>query len=203
MESILKNYFHCPLPFDVDGHLTEHGAKKVEELIQLLHDLENIGVIHDAHAAEIEIDEIVHSDDRSSEKQVYIRELRRMLVPHEEYKLKKMIKATKIDGSKFSFNTILIDIDTADVFCYKFSKKDEYSDTVMLSDLSLQSVTELFERFMQEKIDDGYDWKQHAYDVIKKTFPNEPEDLIHDFIYYFWENLATDASNIEAYKAQE
>jgi len=59
----LKNYFGCDNPFDDYGKITPEGETAQEKLINLLKDLEAVGVIHDARAAEHQIDEICNDYD--------------------------------------------------------------------------------------------------------------------------------------------
>lgn len=59
LEQILQEYFSCKKPFDGNGKLTKQGDRKVQQLINLLHDLAFIGVIPDASNSERIIDEII------------------------------------------------------------------------------------------------------------------------------------------------
>lgn len=60
LTEILKEYFGCNKPFDKYGKVTKKGEQAQERLINLLKDLEFVGVINDAHSAERQVDEIVN-----------------------------------------------------------------------------------------------------------------------------------------------
>lgn len=62
LEEILQEYFGCKRPFDKGGRLTKHGDIAVQRLINLLHDLNAIGVINGSWNAEKRIDDIIDND---------------------------------------------------------------------------------------------------------------------------------------------
>lgn len=62
LEQILQEYFGCKHPFDKGGKLTKHGDLAVQRLINLLHDLNAIGIINGSWNAEKKIDDIIADD---------------------------------------------------------------------------------------------------------------------------------------------
>ena len=60
LEQILQTYFDCKKPFDRNGNLTKSGDYNTQRLINLLADLEAIGVINCAHNSAKKIDDIIN-----------------------------------------------------------------------------------------------------------------------------------------------
>lgn len=203
LEEILKEYFHCEKPFDLDGNLTEHGVYHTERLINLLHDLESIGVISDAWYAESQIDEIVGQDCVGKDKKWnYIRDIRRFVSYGNDYTLKEPFNALYKDGTEFIIKKIGFDIDTKDLFCIIKDEPDDV-DCVMMSDLCFDSIVKLHEYVLSTEIDDGWDWKEHAHKMIRRYFPDVDSETVEQWITDYWDNLETDADNIEALKELE
>lgn len=59
IEQILQVYYGCSVPFRLDGSLTSTGEDAYHKLCNLLNDLGNIGIIHDAPESISKLDAII------------------------------------------------------------------------------------------------------------------------------------------------
>lgn len=193
LESILKEYFHCPMPFDAGGRLTEHGDQKVQELINLLRDLQFIGVINDARHAEKAIDDIIDDDTRKTPDKMQLISQIRTYIGNGGLELPEPFTATRIDH-EVTFRWIERDDEYDDVFCMISREPDEI-DCFMLSDLSEEDVQRLLD--CVENAHD--DWREHAFDVITEHYIVENELETREWIGEYWQNQASDEDNLKAY----
>lgn len=53
--------------------------------------------------------------------------------------------------------------------------------------------------YINEIIESGL-WQERARDILTEEFPNDNYEMIDEFVYVYWENLASDETNIKAYK---
>lgn len=43
-------------------------------------------------------------------------------------------------------------------------------------------------------------WRERARDILTEEFPDDDYEMIDEFVYVYWQNLAFDETNIKAYK---
>ena len=100
LEEILKKYFSCVVPFRNDGTLTKIGVEAYKRLENLLHDLEEMGVIYDASESIRKLDAIV---DEGLDEPV-LANIKKMLEPKTDMdiELKHEIELEHCDGIKYT-----------------------------------------------------------------------------------------------------
>ncbi len=141
LEEILKKYFHCPLSFEQDGRLTSDCDKGIMALIELLYDLEDIGVFENANEAEDKIWSIIEQDNLPLAR-TYCQNIKDAISGNPEYKLTDLFQATCRNGSTITFKYLIID-DSGEVQCIVGGEGDT-NEYVALSDLDIDSLQDLY-----------------------------------------------------------
>lgn len=198
LEEIYQKYFDCSVPFRKSGRLTKSGAIAHEKLINLLKDLESIGVVSDARIATVELDEI--SNEGISYRQEMCNDLMRFITSEsEEYELEESVIVESPDGETFKVKFLTRDTDYNDIFMTEEKWKldeDNNIDIYNFTCLGDEDAKKVFEAVLIQEINNGWDWESNALDALNEKFPDASSDEICDFLQY-WQNLATDAQNLE------
>ena len=202
LEEIYQNYFDCPVPFAKSGRLTKSGAIAHEKLIQLIKDLEDLGVYADGRLSICLLDEI--SNEGISYKQEMCNELMRFITScTEEYVLEKPVRID-LDGRTYNLKYFSQDTDYHDIFMAEEKWKVDEDNNFDLFDFTALSEDEakrVFEAILCQEIGNGWEWKEHAREVLKKKYPDdELDEAIDTFVCENWQNLCTDAWNVENFE---
>lgn len=200
LEEIYQKYFDCKVPFRKNGRFTESGAKAHEKLVQLFHDLESLGVIDDARFAELAVDEI--AGEAISTTQEMINDLLRFItMSTTEYRLLKSVTVTDPEGKPFKVKFLSLDVDYHDIFMTEIPWHENFQENIFdFSCLKYDDAVKVFEAIVSQEIETGWDWQGHAYDVLTIKFPEASRHDINDFIMEHWQDLKTDADNIESFQ---
>lgn len=197
LEEILKNYFGCSVPFRKSGRLTKSGAIAHEKLIQLIKDLEDLGVYADGRLSICQLDKI--ANDGISYKQEMCNDLMRFVKSgYDEYVLENPVRV-ELDGKVYNLKYFTRDIDYNDIFmAEKPYKEDSDADILDFTNLDEDDAKRVFEAIVSQEIENGWDWKSHASLVLKLRYFNDNlDEAIDAFVCEDWQNLGTDAWNME------
>ena len=200
LEEIYQKYFGCDVPFNKHGRLTKSGAEAQEKLFSLLQDLETIKVIDDARLSMVQTDEI--SGCGISYCQEMCNDLMRFVTSgNEEYELEKPVIVESPDGETFKVKFLSRDTDYNDIFMTEEPWKADEDNNIDIYDftcLSEEDAEKVFQAVLSQEIENGWEWMEHARTVLKKKFPDtEYDKKIDAFICENWQNIKTDAWNVE------
>lgn len=197
LKEILQNYFGCSVPFRKSGRLTKSGAIAHEKLIQLIKDLEDLGVYADGRLSICQLDEI--ADKGISYKQEMCNDLMRFVKSgYDEYVLENPVRV-EFDGKTYILKYFARDIDYNDIFMTEKSyEEDSDVDILDFTNLDEDDARRVFEAIVSQEIENGWDWKYHAYLTLKLEYPDgNLDEAIDAFVCEDWQNLGTDAWNVE------
>ncbi len=198
LEEILQKYFDCEKPFHKkSGRLTKSGAIAHEKLIQLIKDMEDLGVYADGRLTICQLDEI--ANDGISYKQEMCNDLMRFVTSgSEEYVLDKPIRV-EWNGRKYNLKYFTQDIDYCDIFMTENPwQEDADEDIIDFTNFSDEYAKKVFEAILSQEIENGWEWMEHAREVLKKKYPDdELDEAIDAFVCENWQNMGTDAWNVE------
>lgn len=203
LEEILQKYFDCKEPFHAkSGRLTKSGAIAHEKLIQLIKDLEDLGVYADGRLSICQLDDI--ANEGISYKQEMVNDLKHFITSgSEEYKLEKPVRIVW-DNRKYYVKYFTRDVDYEDIFMTENPwQEDADEDIIDFTNLSDEYAKKVFEAILSQEIENGWDWREHAIDTLLQKFPKERwnnmplREKIFDFVEQNWKNMGTDAWNIE------
>lgn len=200
LEEIYQKYFGCDVPFNKHGRLTKSGAEAQKKLFSLLQDLEAIKVIGDARLSIVEIDEI--SGAGISYRQEMCNDLMRFVTSGtEEYELEEPVMVESPSGETFKVKFLSRDTDYNDIFMTEEPWKTTEDNSIDIYDftcLSEEDAEKVFHAVLCQEIENGWEWMEHARTVLKKKFPDtEYDEMIDSFVCENWQNMGTDAWNIE------
>lgn len=196
LEEIYQKYFGCDVPFGKTGRLTKSGSIAHEKLLSLIKDLESLGVYADGRLTICQLDE--KSLSAISYKQEMCNDLMRFVTYEiEDYVLKVPVS---IDWGKKTYNIkyFALDIDYNDIFMTEEKwYPDSDIDIICFTQLKEEDAKKVFEAILSQEIENGWDWRENAMNAIHRRFPEINLDLVCDFINHNWQNLGTDAWNVE------
>lgn len=196
LEEIYQKYFGCDVPFEKTGRLTKSGSIAHEKLLSLIKDLESLGVYADGRLTICQLDEI--SLSAISYKQEMCNDLMRFVTsPIEDYVLKAPI-SIEWGGKLYNLKYFALDTDYNDIFMTEEKwYPDSDIDIICFTQLKEEDAKKVFEAILSQEIENGWDWRENAMNAIHRRFPETNLDLVCDFINHNWQNLGTDAWNVE------
>ena len=200
LEEIYQKYFGCDVPFNKHGRLTKSGAEAQKKLFSLLQDLEAIKVIGDARLSIVEIDEI--SGAGISYRQEMCNDLMRFVTSGtEEYELEEPVIVESPSGETFKVKFLSRDTDYKDIFMTEEPWKTTEDNSIDIYDftcLSEEDAEKVFHAVLCQEIENGWEWMEHARTLLRKEVPEtEYDEMIDAFVCENWQNMKTDAWNIE------
>ena len=200
LEEIYQKYFGCDVPFNKHGRLTKSGAEAQKKLLSLLQDLETIKVIGDARLSIVEIDEI--SGAGISYRQEMCNDLMRFVTSGtEEYELEDPVIVESPSGETFKVKFLSRDTDYKDIFMTEEPWKTTEDNSIDIYDftcLSEEDAEKVFHAVLCQEIENGWEWMEHARTLLRKEVPEtEYDEMIDAFVCENWQNMKTDAWNIE------
>ena len=200
LEEIYQKYFGCEEPFHAkSGRLTKSGAIAHEKLVNLINDLEGLGVYSDGRLTICQLDEI--SNEGISYKQEMCNDLMRFVTSErEEYVLDNPVHIVWEDR-EYDLKYFTRDTDYHDIFMTEQhwdSEKDNYFDIIDFTCLTEEYAKRVFEAILSQEIENGWEWMEHAREVLKKKYPDDDlDEAIDSFVCENWQNMGTDAWNVE------
>ncbi len=119
-----------------------------------------------------------------------------------DYALTTPVIVNTEDGKTLEVKYFARDIDRNDIFCMDKEWGDPYEGSIyVMRELTVESVRKIYKSIKSQEIDNGWDWREHAIDLLNELHPEiENEEFIFDFVGEYWMNLATDSENIAKFE---
>lgn len=199
LEEIYQKYFDCSVPFRKSGRLTKSGVIAHEKLVNLIKDLEDLGVYADGRLTICQLDEI--SNEGISYRQEMCNDLMRFVTSEcEEYVLENPVHIVWEDR-EYNLKYFTRDVDYHDIFMTEEKWKEDGDNDIDIIDfttLSEDYAKKVFEAILCQEIENGWEWMEHAREVLKEKYHDEElDEAIDSFVCENWQNMGTDAWNIE------
>ena len=200
LEEFYQKHFDCPVPFRKSGRLTKTGAVAHERLVSLLNDLESLCSGFDARIAICQIDKIAGSG--ISYRQEMINDLYRFVTSEiNSYVLDEPVTVISPSCGYFDVKYLSRDSDYKDIFMTEERWKVDEDNNIDIYDfgcLGDEDAERVFQAILCQEIEKGWEWMEHAREVLKAKLPDEDlDEAIDAFVCENWQNMATDAWNLE------
>lgn len=132
----------------------------------------------------------------------YVHDLKKFVETGKYYALAEPVPVY-YNGEVYNVSFLSLDTDEDDIFLSENDwDENGANDVICITDLNGEDASKVFESVICQEIDNGWEWLDHAHDVLNERFPSMDDAILDDFACEYWQNCKTDEWNVRQFIKQ-